>query len=194
MSESWDDYAAEWNDNRDAILYSIKAFNSLTETINPKGLNILDFGCGTGLLTEKISPIADNIVALDSSKKMIGVLQSKNLPNITTVIDTLTENTINVNTALHNKFDLIVASSVLGFIPDYESTLSLLKSLLASDGILIQWDWLSSADNSDFGLSIEKTKSAHLRAGFNLTSVTTPFSLANSTGTQTVLMAVSMNT
>jgi len=69
MSESWDDYTAEWNDNSNAILYSIKAFNSLTEILNPKDLNVLGFGCGTGLLTENTSDIANNIIALDSSKK-----------------------------------------------------------------------------------------------------------------------------
>ena len=106
---------------------------------------------------------------------MIGILQSKNLPNVTTVIDILTEDNVNNNTALQNRFYFIIASSNFNFIPDYESTLTLLKSLPASDGILIQLDWLFSTDNSDYGLTIQRTKSVHLNAGFNLTSITTPF-------------------
>jgi len=150
MSENWDDYAAEWNDNEDAILYSRKAFKTLIDQFNLTGLSVLDFGCGTGLLTEQISPLANTVVALDSSQKMISVLNSKNLPNVTTLSDPLSVDSINEHPSLQNKFKLIVASSVLGFIPEYKSTLLLLKSLLAPDGVLVQWDWLSPSNDSDF--------------------------------------------
>ena len=193
MSDSWDDYAEEWNDNEDAILYSRKAFNTLINQINLEDLNVLDFGCGTGLLTEQISPLAKNIVALDSSKKMISILNNKNLTNVTTISESLSEGSINKNSSLQNKFNLIVASSVFGFIPEYESTLILLKSLLTTDGILVQWDWLSPSKESDFGLSEEKVESAYREIGFKLKSISKPFSLTNSKGTMTVLMAVANN-
>ena len=193
MSDSWDDYAEEWNDNEDAILYSRKAFNTLINQINLEDLNVLDFGCGTGLLTEQISPLAKNIVALDSSKKMISILNNKNLTNVTTISESLSEGSINKNSSLQNKFNLIVASSVFGFIPEYESTLILLKSLLTTDGILVQWDWLSPSKESDFGLSEEKVESAFRETGFKLKSINKPFSLTNSKGTVTVLMAVANN-
>lgn len=193
MSESWDDYAEEWNDNEDAIFYSRKAFETLIDQINLEGLNVLDFGCGTGLLTEQISPLANKILALDSSKKMVSILNNKKLPNVTTLSEPLSEDSINKNTALQDKFNLIVASSVFGFIPEYESTLILLKSILAPDGILIQWDWLSPSKESNFGLSEEKVKSAYKETGFKLTSINKPFSLTGSKGTMTVLMAVAKN-
>jgi len=193
MSKSWDDYAEEWNDNEDAIFYSRKAFKTLIDQINLDGLNVLDFGCGTGLLTEQISPLANKILALDSSKKMVSILNNKNLPNVTTLSEPLSEDSINKNTSLQNKFNLIVASSVFGFIPEYKSTLILLKSILAADGILIQWDWLSPSKESDFGLSEEKVKSAYKETGFKLTSINKPFSLTGSKGTMTVLMAVAKN-
>lgn len=58
MSESWDDYADEWDDNGDDIRYSEEALRTLNGAYYPAGLDILDFGCGTGLLTEKLSPVA----------------------------------------------------------------------------------------------------------------------------------------
>jgi predicted TPR repeat methyltransferase len=42
-----------------------------------KDSRILDFGRGTGLLTAKLSPFAKCIVALDTSKAMIKILNQK---------------------------------------------------------------------------------------------------------------------
>jgi len=75
MSDSWDDYAEGWGSNADVILYSEKAYESLCEVLNPEGLTILDFGCGTGLLTEKLAQPSHRVVALDPSEKMISVLK-----------------------------------------------------------------------------------------------------------------------
>ena len=65
VSESWDQYAAEWDTNPAVILYAQKAYETLTGVVDPVGLDVLDFGCGTGLLTEKIAAVANRIVALD---------------------------------------------------------------------------------------------------------------------------------
>jgi len=194
MSDNWDDYAEEWDTNSDAIAYSEKAYETLVQEVNIQGLNILDFGCGTGLLTEKMASSAKSIVALDLSIKMIDVLNSKNLPNVISISERLTSQVIKENTAFNNKFDVIVASSVFSFLPDYVSTLKLLKSLLAPDGLLLQWDWLSPEADSDFGLSETNVKEAFVEAGFNQLSITNPFSLASSTGTMPVIMGVAKNT
>ena len=45
--------------------------------ISVNEIRVLDFGCGTGLLTEKIAPLVNEIVAIDSSPKMIEVLRKK---------------------------------------------------------------------------------------------------------------------
>ncbi len=118
MSESWDEYAEGWDSNSDVVLYSRKAYNTLCEILNPEGIDILDFGCGTGLLTELLSPAAKRILGLDSSGKMISILENKHLSNVDTQTAELTEDTIKSNVALRSKFDLIVASSVCAFLPN----------------------------------------------------------------------------
>jgi len=193
MSESWDDYAEDWDTNEDAISYSEKAFETLINEIKIEGLNILDFGCGTGLLTEKMSPLANKIVALDSSNKMISILNNKKLINVTTISESLSANTIKENSSLQNKFDLIVASSVFGFLPEYESTLALLKALLAPGGMMVQWDWLSPKEDSEFGFSEERISSAYRKSGFELKSITLPFSHISPNGSTPVLMGVAIN-
>ena len=190
MSDSWDDYADEWDTNIDAIQYSEKAFDSLLSEVDIKGLNILDFGCGTGLLTERMSPLANRIVTLDASKKMIEVLQAKNLANVFAVSESLTSSLINNNSVFNDKFDVIVASSVFSFLPGYVPTLKLLKSLLVSDGLLLHWDWLSPEPGSDFGLSESSVKKSLEEAGFNEISISSPFSLTSSKGTMPVIMGV----
>ena len=194
MSDSWDEYAEEWDANRDAITYSEKAYESLANKVNIEGQNILDFGCGTGLLTERLSPLASSIVAIDTSPKMIAVLQSKNLPNIETLSEPLTLKLINTNSAFINKFNIVVASSVISFLPNYESILKLLKSLLVYNGLLIQWDWLSPDNNQEFGLSETAIENALNKAGFKDIELTKPFSLSTGKGDMPVVMGVARNT
>jgi len=190
MSESWDDFAEEWDTNEDAIAYSEKVFETLVKEINLEGLNVLDFGCGTGLLTEKMSRLANKIVALDSSGKMVSILNNKKLVNVTTIAEALTDNTIKANSSLDKNFNLIVASSVFGFLPEYESTLALLRSLLIPGGLLIQWDWQSSKEDEEFGLSQERIRLAYRESGLVLKSITTPFSHLSPKGSTPVLMGV----
>lgn len=194
MSESWDQYAEGWDTNADVIVYSEKAYKTLVEIVSLAGLNILDFGCGTGLLTARMASTANRIVALDSSPKMISVLKNKQLPNVDTLSVELSAETIKTNDLLHSKFDLIVASSVCAFLPDYESTLQLLKTLLKPNGLFIQWDWLKTDDDSDFGFTEEIIESALTRADLKALSITIAFSLKSNKGAMQVLMGVAQNT
>lgn len=190
MSESWDEYAEGWDSNSDVVLYSRKAYDTLCEILNLEGIDILDFGCGTGLLTELLSPTANRILGLDSSEKMISVLENKHLGNVDTLTAELTEDTIKSNVALQSKFDLIVASSVCAFLPNYESTLRLLKTLLRPNGIFVQWDWLKTDGDSDFGFTEETVESAFVQAGLESLSITKAFSLESKEGAMQVLMCV----
>ncbi len=98
-----------------------------------------------------MAPDADSVVALDSSAKMISALNEKGLDNVDTIAGILSEKLIYENSRLHLKFDLVVASSVCAFLPEYENTLLLLKSLLKTNAILVQWDWLKSDQDTTIG-------------------------------------------
>jgi len=193
MNESWDDYAEGWDSDEDVISYSDKAFSTLCEVINPEGLLILDFGCGTGLLTERMATTADRIVAVDLSEKMISVLENKQLSNVETLIAVLSEEIIKTHALFRLKYDLIVASSVCSFLPDYEGTLGLLKTLLKSDGIFVQWDWLKTDEENDSGFNIEKIELAYQRAGLEKLFITEAFSVEGETGPMKVIMGVARN-
>ncbi|GAA3935366.1 class I SAM-dependent methyltransferase [Litoribacillus peritrichatus] len=188
MSDSWDDYASEWDANKDAVLYADKAYQTLINVVNLKGLRVLDFGCGTGLLSERMAPLVDQIVALDPSPKMISALDAKQLPCVETLAAELTEELITSSSVFETPFDLVVASSVCSFLPDYEQTLLLLKRLLSDKGIFIQWDWLD-LDGSGTGLTENRISTALDGAGFKRFKVSQPFSLTSDYGTMSVVMA-----
>ena len=190
MSENWDQYAEEWDTNEDVKVYSEKAYKTLLETFEIEGLNILDFGCGTGLLTEKMAPFANRILAVDSSEKMISVLKDKRLKNVITLAVNLSEETMRANEFLQVKFDLIVASSVCAFLPDFEKTLRLLKTLLTPNGHFVQWDWLETIKDPGFGFTNNRIESAFINSGFQVMSISEPFSLTSKDGEMKVIMGV----
>ena len=78
---------------------------------------------------------------------MIDVLRKKmreaRIDNVTTLPMAISAATIDASADLRDKFDMIVASSVCSFLPDYEGTLGDLSSLLKPGGYFIQWDWLT---------------------------------------------------
>jgi predicted TPR repeat methyltransferase len=193
LSNEWDEYAGEWDSDEDVLLYSEKAFRSLGDHVALDNLNVLDFGCGTGCLTEKLANPAKRVVGLDTSPAMLAVLEGKRLANVLTVGDELTSKLVATHPYLQAKFDLISASSVCGFLPDYEGALLLLKSLLAPGGLFVQWDWLASEPDSDDGLTEDRVCDALNGSGFDSVSVSVPFSLASSQGRLDVLMGMDRN-
>jgi len=194
MSNEWDEYAENWDVDPEVEEYSIKAFSELLKNINIDDLDVLDFGCGTGALAQLMSPKVKSIVTIDPSTEMIKHLNKKSLTNVSSISDYLSKELIQNLPEFENKFDLIVASSVCGFLPDYEATLSLLKYLLKEDGVYVQWDWLSNDDSSGMGLSERRVKQAFVANGFVNTRVTSPFIMSSSKGNMPVLMAIGQNT
>jgi len=190
LSNEWDEYAENWDVDPTVEEYAKNAFSELLKNININGLTVLDFGCGTGALTQLMSPTVKSIVAIDPSSEMIKHLDKKALHNVSSISDYLSKELVQNLPELENKFDLIVASSVCGFLPDYEATLSLLKSLIKEDGVFVQWDWLSNDDSSDMGLSEKRVKQAFVANGFVNTKVNSPFIMRSSKGNMPVLMAV----
>ena len=153
MGESdWDDYAEDWDGNSEVQLYAEQAFGSLEQRVLPlishlSDSKVLDFGCGTGLLSERLAPLCKQVVAVDTSEKMLDVLRCKmKSPGIDNVIaENLEMNaaSIKANCDVLRDFDLILASSVCGFLPDFESTLADLASIMKPGACFVQWDWMT---------------------------------------------------
>ena len=183
----WNDCAGTWDENESVREYSVKAFESLkkyVDTSNNKIETVLDFGCGTGLLTDKLVSSCERIVAIDTSTAMIDVLNKKGYKNVISFADNLSPELINSHDCLTAKFDLIVASSVCSFIPEYEDCVKLLHSIVKPGGCFVQWDWLSEE------FSKERVESALVNAGFSSFEISEPFSMEMEGNCMPVVMGV----
>jgi SAM-dependent methyltransferase len=181
MAEDWNDYADGWDDSSDVRLYADRAFASLVSTVDIrapvwKSKRVLDFGCGTGLLAEKVAPYVGDLIAVDTSDKMIAVLERKKLDRVTALCGDILDDALRARIG-PSGFDLIYASSVCGFLPDYEKTVVSLARLLKPGGRFVQWDWLASGDDGT-GLTMGRIERALGKAGLQSVQAGRAFSMA----------------
>ncbi|MEH6652202.1 MAG: methyltransferase [Motiliproteus sp.] len=190
MNNEWDQYAEGWDTDSSVQVYAANAFKTLSTVVEGKDLSVFDFGCGTGSLTQLLSRDAKEIVALDGSAEMVKRVVDKKLQNVTPIAGFLTTQLIASNPDWIHKFDLVVASSVCGFLPDYESTLGLLKSLMKPGASFVQWDWLAEDDGAATGLPAKRVLAALQHHQFINIQVSQPFDMVSARGIMQVLMAV----
>ena len=115
ITELFDDYAAKFESHLvNALKYRAHdvLYRNLKEIIEDD-LDILDLGCGTGLMGELLKPHAEKLTGIDISSKIIEEARAKN------VYDQLYQSDLNeflqANTA---NFDLVSATDVLIYMGD----------------------------------------------------------------------------
>ncbi|USD67903.1 class I SAM-dependent methyltransferase [Vibrio sp. SCSIO 43136] len=188
MSTDWDEYAEQWEKDPSTAAYADKVFETLNNMVSLSGLKVLDFGCGTGLLTQKLSPLVKEVVALDSSEMMIEQLDAKELPNVEPVVDALSRGLVAYHPAFRTQFDLIVASSVCGFLDDFQQGAEIIASLLDDGGLFVHWDWLAAS--SEDGMTEQKIKATLTKAGFSSVETKVGFTIETAMGEKTVVMGI----
>ncbi|CAM3948831.1 bifunctional 3-demethylubiquinone-9 3-methyltransferase/ 2-octaprenyl-6-hydroxy phenol methylase [Vibrio aerogenes CECT 7868] len=166
MAEGWDQLAITWEKDESNIEFAEKAFAELMKKVSPEGCHVLDFGCGTGLLSQFISPHAKSIVALDASESMIEELDKKELVNVEPVVDSLTRGLVAQHPAFRKQFDLIVACSVCGWLPHLAESLTVAYSLLDQGGQFVHWDFISDDEDRASGVGMVEMQDELIQAGF----------------------------
>jgi ubiquinone/menaquinone biosynthesis C-methylase UbiE len=101
-------------------------------TLTP-AMDVLDFGCGTGLLTFALQPFVNSITGVDSSQGMLDVFRKKtkeqNLENVTAEYIDLEKGDV-----LRGSFHLIVSSMTLHHIKNIAPLFKQFHSLLLPSG------------------------------------------------------------
>jgi ubiquinone/menaquinone biosynthesis C-methylase UbiE len=122
-----------------------------------KDMNVLDFGCGTGLVTLRLQPLVGAITGADSSPGMLAVLEEKiraqGITNIRTVLADFEK-----GDRIGEKFHLIVCSMTLHHVPDTAALFRLWHEMLLPGGYLC----LADLDTEDGSFHSDKTGVFHL--------------------------------
>jgi predicted TPR repeat methyltransferase len=186
---SWDESAADWDDGVATRAYAVAAFESLQAiaerfSVALTGARVCDFGCGTGLLTEKLVDQAGHIDSVDSSPAMLDVLRGKVAKMGWSHVEL--HDTIPVEVA---PFDLIVCSSVCAFLDDYPGTVATMAGRLRAGGLFVQWDW-EGEDDSPFGMMADSINSCLTGAGLVVQTVERAFTVTADGQTMSPLVGV----
>jgi 2-polyprenyl-3-methyl-5-hydroxy-6-metoxy-1,4-benzoquinol methylase len=191
-TDTWDDFAAGWDAEPDVQQYADKAYESWQRRVAPlieniSEIKVLDFGCGTGLLTERLAPLCHEMVAVDTSVGMIDVLDKKMAKggpgNISSLVATIDHASIAASPYELSKFDLVVASSVCSFLPDLEATLCHIATIMNPNGIFVHWDWIDD-------LPIDTVRGAFVKAGLSRLRIDKEFEMTGRSGPMSVVMGI----
>lgn len=191
MALNWDRLAKDWENDALHREFVDSAYATLIKTTTTEGKHILDWGCGTGLMTEQVCFDAKSVVALDASEAMIEELEYKKLSNVEPVVDELTRGLVAQHPAFRKQFDLVIASSVCGYVSNISQSLSIVYSLLDPGGCFIHWDWISEGEYDD-GVSMLEMQDELILAGFNDVRVRQAFLIQTPAGERAVMMGVAV--
>lgn len=130
----FDQDAASWDDNPGRVKLAKDIAKAIAEEINlTPSMDVLDFGCGTGLLTMHLQPFVRTITAADSSRGMLDVLNTKikdrNLTNVKTIFLDIGKDGI-----MEGSFHLITSSMTFHHIKDIRPVLKQFYSILLPAG------------------------------------------------------------
>jgi len=133
MTERFNHAAAEWDkgDTRQKIAQAV--FQTITSRLALLNhMDILDFGCGTGLLSFKIAPLVRSVTGVDLSEKMLEQLESKNTPSVhvTPLLRDI------MKEPPERTFHGIVSSMAMHHVEDLDTLFKTFRSCLKRDGFI----------------------------------------------------------
>lgn len=174
----FDDVAIKWDDKRRCERAQIISAE-LKKGWNGRQGIVLDFGCGTGLLTYALYPYAAEIYGYDTSIEMQKIFQLKREIYQVDNVQLVTGEKIKEIT-----FDVIFSSMVFHHIADVKAEIAELKKSLASNGIFM-WIDLDEEDGTfhknepDFhghnGFSRKEVQNILQSCGFHEISIKTVY-------------------
>ncbi|MFL2519958.1 MAG: bifunctional 2-polyprenyl-6-hydroxyphenol methylase/3-demethylubiquinol 3-O-methyltransferase UbiG [Alphaproteobacteria bacterium] len=134
LSEEW------WDENgKFKILHKIRPIRIkyILDQINEKklkNLDILDLGCGGGLVSESLSRLGANVTGIDFVKNNIEVAKEHSNKKKLKI----NYKYANIETLkIKNKYDLIIMYEILEHLDDWESFLLNISKNLKSTGIIV---------------------------------------------------------
>jgi 2-polyprenyl-3-methyl-5-hydroxy-6-metoxy-1,4-benzoquinol methylase len=143
---NFDTAAATWDENPGRVKVAHDIARAIRETVKlTPEMDVLDFGCGTGLITLQLQPQVRTITGIDSSQGMLDILDAKikqqGIKNARTRLIDLEKGDV-----LDGQYDLAVSSTTFHHLREVQPVLDRIARVIRPGG------WLAVADlDSDDG-------------------------------------------
>jgi 2-polyprenyl-3-methyl-5-hydroxy-6-metoxy-1,4-benzoquinol methylase len=136
QKRDFDSAAATWDENPARVKLAHDVARAIRDTIHlAPTMDVLDFGCGTGLLTLGLQPYVNSITGVDSSPGMLEILEKKISATGVTNVKTAFFDPDNA-ARLAGEYDLIVSSMTFHHLPKTRDMLGLLGTHIRPGGRL----------------------------------------------------------
>jgi len=132
----FDKEAAVWDENPARIKLAHDIGSAISDHVPlDTAMNVLDFGCGTGLLTLRLAPLVGSVTGVDSSRGMLEVLEAKiaaqNAANVRALLIDL-----DAGDTLTGNYDVITSSMTFHHMEKIASVLNQFHRCLVPGGYL----------------------------------------------------------
>lgn len=124
--------------------------NHFTSILGKEPLDVLDVGCGPGIVSMQLAELGHNVVAVDISDSMLDCARKNALDN-NLDIDFRKGNAMDLNIP-DSSFDAVVSDYMLWTVPDPRKVISEWNRVLKTDGILAytDGDWFNDPLSTPF--------------------------------------------
>jgi 2-polyprenyl-3-methyl-5-hydroxy-6-metoxy-1,4-benzoquinol methylase len=132
----WDRRSSDYDKNEKKYKQTyFKAIENTKRYLNKNNI-VLDYGCGTGIVTNEIADSVKKVQAIDISPKMIDVAKAKaeklNIGNINYLQSTIFDNRFKIES-----FNVILAFNILHLLEDTQEVMQRIHELLKPEGLFI---------------------------------------------------------
>jgi len=179
QQHDFDKKAATWDENPTRVKLAEDVVHAIKQqvTLLPD-MEVLDFGCGTGLLAMSVLASVKSVTGVDTSQGMLDVLEAKaqrqGLSNVYT-------RHLNPGDCLPGAYDLIVSSMTFHHVENTEALLAQLFQTLKVSGKICVADLdlepgTFHDDNTGifhFGFDRDALRNLFMKAGFSNVKATT---------------------
>lgn len=191
--------AKDWDKKPTSLLVAKETAQNIAKQIDLNEKDILDYGCGTGLLAFALSDNAKTVTGMDNSQGMVDVFNEK-AKEFGFSNNQAVKHNIDLENLPKEHYDVIVTSMTLHHIKDPDDFFKKCKEALKPNGYLCISD-LDEEDgtfhakhNNDgvqhFGFSHEKIKELYSANGYKLTFLENICNLERENGVFPILLSI----
>lgn len=154
----FDARAATWDEDPFKLNLSNRIADAVIKYMVPQmHMNVLDYGCGTGLVTLRLQPLVKSITGLDSSENMLNILQTKIAKQGIKNVHTMHFDLEQYEKTIHSRFHFIISSMTLHHIMEPSRLLKQFFDLLLPGGVL----GIADLDKEDGSFHRDKSSVVH---------------------------------